>query len=272
MRRRIGTLATIGLLTIALRAAEGGEEPGRTPRPRAVDRAGVIVPAYFYPAGRGRDDWARLADSARSVPMRVILNPASGPGRHRDPRYIEVLAPIREAGARVLGYVDSDYARRPMAAVEEDLRAFRRLYPIDGFFIDQMANAPADVAYYLSIRRLVREIDPRLEVVGNPGTSTLVDYLETADTLVTFEGSARGFAGYDPASAMPWAIGVPSRRFAAIVYDAADAPARRDALARASRSGAGSVYVTDQKLPNPYLGLPPYWSDEVATVRAIDRR
>lgn len=269
--RRIGILVGVVVLVIGPPAGESGEGPGRELGPWASDRSGVLVPAYFYPTGRGRDDWARLAEAARSVPMRVILNPSSGPGTRRDPRYVEVLAAVREAGARVLGYVDSDYARRPIAVVEGDLRAFRRLYPIDGFFIDQMANRPVDVEYYRSIRQLVRALDARLEVVGNPGTSTAAEYLETADTLVTFEGPARHFAAYDPAEAMPWAAGVPPRRFAAIVYDAADAPARRDTLARAARSGTGSVYVTDQKLPNPYLSLPPYWSDEVATVRAIGR-
>ena len=55
-----------------------------------------------------------------------------------------------------------------------------------------------------------------------------------------------------------------------MVYDVRDAAAGREALSRATRSGAGSVYITDQKMPNPYLGLPPYWADQVAAVRAMN--
>ena len=133
-----------------------------------------------------------------------------------------------------------------------------------------MANRPEAADHYRSIRQRFRQIDPLLRVVANPGTYTRPEYLDTADTLVTFEGSARGFAGYKPQAAMPWIAGHAPRRFAAMVYDVHDAAAGREALSRATRSGAGSVYITDQKMPNPYLGLPPYWADQVAAVRAMN--
>ena len=175
------------------------------------------------------------------------------------------------SGARILAYVDSAYGRRALAAVEEDLRAYRTFYKVDGFFIDQMANTPDAVDYYRSIRRLIRRIDPRLEVVGNPGTPhTLPEYLEAADTLVTFEGSARTFAAYDPHAVAPWIAGHSPVRFAAIIYGVADASAVREALFRARQTGSASVYITDQQMPNPYLGLPPYWADLVATIRAMN--
>ena len=152
------------------------------------------------------------------------------------------------------------------------MRAYPKFYKIDGFFIDQMANTPEAVDHYRSIRRLIRRADPRYKVVGNPGTPhTLPEYLDAADTLVTFEGSARAFAAYDPHAAAPWTAGHPPGRFAAIIYGVDKAAAGRAVLSRARRTGAGSVYITDQKMPNPYLGLPPYWADEAAAVRAMNQ-
>ncbi len=239
-------------------------------RPEAPGAATLLVPAYFYPSGPRRADWTRLAEAARSVPMEVILNPDSGPGPRRDPNYVAVLDELRRSGARVLAYVDSDYGRRPLADVDKDLRTYPMFYRIDGYFIDQMANRPESVDHYRSIRQRIRQIDPLLRVVANPGTYTRPEYLETADALVTFEGSAKDFADYNPRAATPWIVGQPPRRFAAMVYDVRDAAAGRDALSRATRAGAGSVYVTDQKMPNPYLGLPPYWADQVAAIRSMN--
>ena len=133
----------------------------------------------------------------------MIVNPASGPGKRQDPNYVAVVDALRRSGGRVLAYVNSNYGRRPLAAVEADLRTYRSFYPVDGFFIDQMANTPEAVEHYRSIRRLIRQFDPVLKVVGNPGTSTRPEYLDAADTLVIFEGSVQTFAANDPQKAAP---------------------------------------------------------------------
>jgi hypothetical protein len=271
-RVRIGMgIVAFGLIAGASAVLARSDQGSAGPRPEAAGGVTLLVPAYFYPSSQRRADWTRLAEAARSVPLEVILNPASGPGPRRDPNYVAVLEPLRRSGARILGYVDSDYGRRPLAAVEQDLRTYRRFYEIDGVFIDQMANTVDAVDYYRAIRRLIRAIDPRLKVVGNPGTSTLPEYLDTADTLVTFEGGARTFAGYTPRAALSWTADHPASRFGAIVYDVRTPSDGRDALSRAIRSGAGSIYITDQNMPNPYLGLPPYWADQIAAVRSANR-
>jgi hypothetical protein len=242
------------------------------PRPGDPHPTIMLVPAYFYPAGDRLADWNRLAEAARSIPLEVILNPASGPGKRQDANYVAVLHALHQSHARVLAYVDSDYGRRPLAAIEKDVGDYPKFYKIDGFYIDQMANTPEAVDHYRSIRRLIRRADSRYKVVGNPGTPhTLPEYLDAADTLVMFEGSARAFAAYNPHAAAPWTAGHPSGRFAAIVYGVDQAAAGRAILSRATQSGAGSIYITDQTMPNPYLGLPPYWADEAATVRAMNQ-
>jgi hypothetical protein len=270
--RRIGIAIRIVCLgsAMALTLAFGAASTDDGPKPARAGGTTLLVPAYFYPSGARLADWGRMATAARSIPLEVILNPASGPGTRPDPNYVAVVDMLHRSGARILAYVDSDYGHRAITAVEEDLRRYPRFYRVDGYFIDQMANTPEAIDYYRSIRRLIRQLDPRLTVVGNPGTLTLPAYLDAADTLVTFEGSARSFAAYDPRAAAPWTAGHPPGRFAAIVYGAGSPSAVRDALSRARQNGAGSVYVTDRTMPNPYLGLPPYWSDQVAAIRALN--
>jgi hypothetical protein len=264
-------MVSSGLLIVAASAVvapSADDRPG--PRPARAGETILLVPAYFYPAGERLADWDRLAEAARSVPLEVVINPANGPGTRRDPRFVVVVDALHRSGARILAYVDSNYGRRALAAIEEDLRKYPGFYDVDGFFIDQMANKPEAVDYYRSIRGLIRRLDSRLKVVGNPGTLTLPAYLDTADTLVTFEGSARSYAAHDPRAAAPWIAGHPPGRFAAIVHGVATPAAGRDALSRARESGAGSVYVTDRKMPNPYLELPAIWSDQVAVIRAMN--
>jgi hypothetical protein len=271
--RRIGiSLASTALfISLAALLVVTSVEDGEGPLPPCEAQLTALVPAYFYPAGHRLADWARLADAARSIPLDVILNPASGPGKERDLNYVAVVTKLRRSGARILAYVDSGYGRRPLEAVEKDLRTYREFYEVDGFFIDQMANTPQPVDYYRAIRQLIRAIDPRLAVVGNPGTPyTLPEYLDAADRLVTFEGSERTFSAYDPHAVSPWIADTPAGRFAAIIYGVPTASAGRDALARALQTGSGSIYITDQKLPNPYLGLPPYWAELVAAIRAMN--
>jgi hypothetical protein len=269
--RRIGVwIVSAGLLLAATTPIATAADDG--PRPVDPGAMTALVPAYFYPAGDRLADWNQLAEAARSVRLEVILNPASGPGERPDPSYVAVVDALHRSGGRVLAYVDSDYGLRPIAAVENDVRAYPRFYKIDGFFIDQMANTAEAVDHYRSIRRLIRRIDRRFKVVGNPGTPhTLPAYLDAADTLVTFEGSARAFAAYDPHAVAPWTAGHPPGRFAAIIYGVDNASAGRDALYRAKQTGAGSVYITDQTMPNPYLGLPPYWAEEAAAIRATNK-
>src|SRR5687767_6171551 len=41
----------------------------------------LLVPAYFYPAGKGEKEWERLLAAPEEAGVVAIVNPASGPGR-----------------------------------------------------------------------------------------------------------------------------------------------------------------------------------------------
>jgi hypothetical protein len=240
-------------------------------RPARASSTTVLVPAYVYPSGAGLAVWDQLAEGARSITVEAILNPGSGPGTIQDPHYVAVVAKLREAGGRVLGYVHTSYGQRPLAAVEQDIRTYIKFYRVDGFFVDEMANTSQAVEYYETIYRSIKQLNPEFKVVGNPGTPyTLRAYLGAVDTLVIFEGSAAAYADYQPFAPAPWVADYPPSRFANIVYDVGNVSGIAEALNKARQTNAGSVFITDDKLPNPYRGLPSYWIQEVAAIEAID--
>lgn len=158
-----------------------------------TDRS-LLVPYYEHPAVRPAEWEALLAAAPRLYG--VVLNPASGPGEDPDPAFAEVAARLRAADVRVLGYVDTDYGRRPLADVLRDVSRHRSWYDTDGTFLDQAAASESGVDYY---RRLAAAC--RGTLVLNHGTTPHPVYAGVADVLVTFEGT---WAGYRRKGPPPW--------------------------------------------------------------------
>lgn len=224
--------------------------------------ADLLVPAYFYPGGK-KNFWPQLAAAASQAPVMAILNPASGPGSVTDPNYTAAVAAVRAAGGKVVGYVSSSYTNRAIGDVTADINKYVAMYPIDGFFIDEMTN-DADsghLAYYQTVYNYIKALNASYFVVGNPGTNIPEAYagLPVADQFVVFEGSDKSYRNYVPAA---WQSGYAAGRFAHIVYGASKGSMSKH-LANAAARGAGAIFVNGDKLPNPYDTLPNYWKDEV---------
>src|ERR1700744_2859377 len=94
---------------------------------------GLMVPAYFYPKPGGA--WDDLDKAAARVPLIVIMNPASGPGKSRDMVYVQALAKLHQAGGKATGYIHTSYGERPLAEVEKEIDLYLSFYSLDGFFI-----------------------------------------------------------------------------------------------------------------------------------------
>lgn len=229
------------------------------------------MPAYQYPSVG--DLWSRVPAAAGQVRVSVILNPASGPGTVVDPTYTAVVSAARAAGARIYGYVDTDYARRPAAAVLADVQTFTQLYAIDGVFLDQMDNQGASLGYYQGLRTGIHGIvgGPLLnKVIANPGTSVPESFVTglAADVFVTYENNALSATEPYAANTPPaWVYAYPRERFCHIVYNVGDQAAMEQAVNLALARNVGMVFFTDGLLPNPYDHLPPYWDAEVAAVQ-----
>ncbi len=165
---------------------------------RAQQRTGVLVPMYLYPADiHTNPAYNRLMDIKRrfeTVPMWVVVNPASGPGKAVDANYSKAIDRLQGAGCMVLGYVTTSYAKRPEADVRKDIDRWLRMYPrIQGIFFDEMGyeDTEAGVGYQANLNRYCARY--RLLADGRqPGAETPGRYFAAAaaDVIVVHEGDS----------------------------------------------------------------------------------
>lgn len=249
-------LVLAGLRTESARAAE-----------EAPTTLRLLVPAYFYPAGEGLKQWERLL--AARAPVVAVVNPANGPGDKADPNYQKVFAAARRSEAVLIGYVDTNYAKRTAAAVKADIDRWTRLYPgVAGIFFDQQNSGTDFVEYYARLYQYVRKERKLRLVVTNPGTACAQEYFTApaTDVGVLFEGPQ----GPDRFKLPAWAEKF-SSRVCVLVYKVPDAEDMAAGIAAAAKNKIGYVFLTDGALPNPWDHLPPYWDAMVTAVREANR-
>ena len=165
---------------------------------RAQERTGLLIPMYVYPANiHTNATYNRLMDLKRrheTVPMWVILNPASGPGEKTDANYTKAIDRLIGSGCMVLGYVSTRYAKRPEADVRKDIDRWRTLYPrVQGLFFDEMIYEDTDAGakFQAGLNRYAGETG-FWPTVANPGADTPGRYFaaEAADVIVVHEGDS----------------------------------------------------------------------------------
>ncbi|MFJ3640306.1 spherulation-specific family 4 protein [Streptomyces sp. NPDC090108] len=211
----------------------------------------LLIPLYVHPA-EDPGAWHRLIGAATRT-YAVVLNPASGPGDGPDPAFTAVARALRAAGARLLGYVDTDYGLREHADIAADLRRHQEWYATDGCFLDRVTATRDGLP---ACRRLVRDLrrlgaDP---VVLNPGVHPAPGYLRLADLTVTFEGH---WSTYVSAFTRPaWAARRAPDRFCHLVYGVPEALVPL-AVRTAHERGAGVCGPVTGEPPNPWSELTP---------------
>jgi hypothetical protein len=206
------------------------------------------VPAYFHPVDRP-DDWRALAAMGPSLHF-AIMNPDSGPGAGPDPRYDPAVAAVHAAGGRVIGYVDTAYARRSGAAVLRDLTVYRDWYGLRGVFLDQVPAGPEQVAHYRRIAEGARGLGFDL-LVANPGMVPAPQYADICDVVVTFEGPWDAYRDHVVA---PWMRLRAPTRFCHLVHGAPPG-ALEQVIHDAADRHAGTVYATELTGANPWSDL-----------------
>ncbi|CAM5384133.1 hypothetical protein GCM10010329_13540 [Streptomyces spiroverticillatus] len=205
----------------------------------------LLVPYYEHPT-TNPTAWQAILDSPRLYG--VILNPASGPGTHPDPAFAATADRLRDRGTRVLGYVDTDYARRPHADVVRDLLRHRDWYGVTGAFLDQVSSGPEALAHYRRLAVAARAAGAG-SLVLNHGTHPDPGYLKLADVLVTFEGTWETYRSAEPPPA--WTRTYPADRFCHLVYGA-----DTDLTALAAERGAALHCAVPGDGAHPWGTLP----------------
>jgi hypothetical protein len=211
----------------------------------------LLIPLYVHPA-EDPAAWHRLITCADRA-YAVVLNPANGPGDGPDPAFVAAAGALRSAGARLLGYVDTDYGARDPAAAAADLRRHQEWYGADGCFLDRVTAAPDGLP---ACRRLVRSLR-RLgasTVVLNPGVHPAPGYVRLADLTVTFEGH---WSTYVSAFSRPsWAVRQSPERLCHLVYGV-PGPLVPLAVRTARERGAAVCGPVTGEPPNPWSRLTP---------------
>lgn len=206
------------------------------------------VPAYFHPAVRP-GDWRALAAMGPALAF-AVMNPDSGPGAAADPRYLPAVEAVHRAGGRVIGYVDTAYARRPGAHVLRDLTAYQSWYGLRGGFLDQVASGAEHAGHYRRVAEAARRLGLDF-LVANPGVAPDPGYAEIFDVVVTFEGP---WVAYSDQAVASWTRRFAAERFCHLIHSA-PAGMPGPVIRGAARRHAGAVYVTELTGANPWSGL-----------------
>lgn len=211
----------------------------------------LLIPLYVHPA-EDPGAWHRLITAADRT-YAVVLNPANGPGTGPDQAFAAVADALRAAGARLLGYVDTDYGARDPSAVTADARRHREWYAVEGCFLDRVTAGPDGLP---GCRRLVRSLrrTGARTVVLNPGVDPAPGYVRLADLTVTFEGHWSTYVAAFSRSAR--AKPPPPERLCHLVYGVPEALVPL-AVRTAQDRGAGICGPVTGELPNPWAELTP---------------
>ena len=220
----------------------------------------LAVPAYFHPGPL----WTEMDRAHRK--LLAVVNPANGPGSAPDPQYLGVVRAAQAAGITVVGYVDTGYATRGLAAVESDIDAYYHWYGVNGIFFDEASTNCAYVSYYATLNSFVKAHGGTGRTILNPGTQTNECYVPDADILLTFEGSDTQYV--NAYSAPAWVARYAPTHFWHVIYGVPTLTAMTHAIQLSKRRRAGFVYVTPATPPNPYDMLPSglYWTDQLAEI------
>ena len=232
-----------------------------------VHATNLFVPAYFHPSDRPTY-WNDLAVAAQTVTTTVILNPDNGFGTNVDSSYVNAIDLVRESGGKIIAYIYSNYGNRSMIDIASEIDNYIAFYAIDGFFIDQMTADGTDenVRYYEQIYNYIKNKNSHYSVTGGPGVVPDEVYLSkpVVDNLVVFEGNIRSYVNFQPEQ---WQLNYPKDRFIHIVHNASS-DQMKQVFSEIDKNLAGNLYITDNRLPNPYDSLPQYGGLEleIATV------
>lgn len=229
----------------------------------------LLVPAYFYPAGKGAKDWEKMLAAPEAAGVVAIVNPASGPGKKVDPNYTKILKQAKKSKVTLIGYVSTNYGKRKTEEVNADVDQWVRFYPgIQGIFFDEQASGTEQLEQLATLYEHVRKTHKLSLVVTNPGTICDEKYLTrpVTDVACIFEAHEH----WDKFTPPSWTKELKPERFAALAYQvsAADLPMY---LRQAKERRLGWIYITDDQGTNPWDQLPTYWEEELKELAKLNQ-
>jgi len=219
---------------------------------------GTIVPLYSYPQIKnGVHNWQPLIDAYAnySIPVWAIVNVNSGPGLQLDANYASGINLLKKNGIHTLGYVATNYSKRDISLVKQDVDYWKTFYKPEGIFFDEMSNGNIanQVNYYAQLQTYAKGKQFTF-TVGNPGTDIDLAYVNTLDTIMIYEssGSFPSFSQYCGVHA-----NYPKNKWGIFPYNLPSLVNIRENIL-AAKNCVGFIYATDDLGINPWDKLPSY--------------
>ena len=211
---------------------------------------GILIPFYIYPTSTAIQPLLNAKTNHPNVPMRVILDPANGPGSTQDPVYVAAITALRQAGIQIVGYVYTNYNARPIANVEADIATWQNLYQPDGIFLDSMGTL---TSYYSSLTQYIKNLGMQFSI-GNAGSNVSTAYAAVVDTVVIYtNASLPNLSTYSN-----WkSSGYPKTSMAMLAYNVTQFS---PTFIFEAKQFVGWLYITDIGGMNPWGSLPTYFN------------
>lgn len=271
----LGHLERTGVVVqenITLESIFGGEKSSSIlgAEPWFVSRHRYFSPITYWWA----DFWSPISNWEKTLDNidvlgPVIINIDNGPGKAQDQDWIRQIEIARARGAKVLGYVSTDYGKREEVKILDDTQKHVEFYRVDGVFVDELTNGvDVNVKYvpqYLALYQKIKEkYGQDFWVVGNPGTSTSEEVLQCADTVMVYESDADYYLNPTWNIHPSYYSKYPSTKFWHVIHSV-----RNEEQAKAVLKDVGTkyhpsfVYLTDLQFNNgannPYASPPSQW-------------
>lgn len=226
----------------------------------SADVGGILIPFYIYPTPTAIQPLLDAKALHPNVPMRVILNPASGPGVVQDPNYVSAISSLKGVGIEVVGYVYTNYNARPIVDVMADILLWQTLYSPDGIFLDSMG---IETSYYQALTNYIKSLGMQFSI-GNPGMNVPTSDTTVVDTVVIYTNSSlpllTSYANWQDAN-------LPKTEVAMIAYNVTAFPT---GFIYEAKKFVGWIYVTDAGGMNPWGVLPSYFARLMWALDTVD--
>jgi Spherulation-specific family 4 len=212
---------------------------------QAASSVKIGVPAYFWPGGY----WDRVVAGSADISLAVV-NIATGPGAAKNTAFATQFAAARNAGIKLVGYVDTTYGARSAASVKTDIANYKSWYGITSIFFDETPWSCDNTAYYADLSAVVHANGGTN--IMNPGGSSLSCWGPIGDMIVNFEGSGATYESWAPDE---WTNQYPASKFWHIVYGTLG-PQVAETVSKTKARNAATVFITDDIMPNPFDRMP----------------
>ncbi|MCB0108131.1 MAG: fibronectin type III domain-containing protein [Caldilineaceae bacterium] len=232
----------------------------------------LLLPLYRYPEWWDSASyiWDDVAAAQQQTAITAIINPQDGPGGGPpNEDYQKGLRELQNAGVTMLGYVRTNYGKRDINLVLNDVALYAdhfATYGVSGIFFDEVLDTNGKIDYYAQLYSAVKATASLNFVAVNPGTNATESYLTrpAADLVIVADLPATEWVTYRADSYLQ---NYQAARFGAVISAASsDFAAAQTALRAAGERNIGYIYVTDDAEPNPWDSLPSFWSQLLVAI------